>query len=291
MQYLHFLGRAGDDLARGLDLIVFQADLQLRQADDGAVLILRLFREAPQHRLDAGQHLAGAERLDDVVVRAQFQAEDAVDLLALGREHDDGDGAGLADGAAHVDARHARHHQIQHHHVGVQALHHFQGLLPVIRGLMLVPFGTQIQPQRLMHHRVIVADQDQRVHRHILTSKAHICTVLVLLLYTLSRSIATVVEKSLNKIIFDSILKPKTRQKLARTPFRGKKTRRSPRSAADSCKDQPFNSGCRFSTTPKASSAMSTARAMSSSVRAALMKWLWWLARNRPRETHSATHS
>ena len=154
----------------------------------------------------------GAEGLDDIVVRAQFQAEDAVDLFALGREHDDGDGTGLANGAANVDAGHARHHQIQHHHVRVQAFHHFQGLLSVVCGLVLIPFRTEVQPQRLMHHRIVVADQDQRVHRHILTSKAHICTVFVLLLYTLSRSNATVVEKSLNKIIFDSILKPERRR-------------------------------------------------------------------------------
>ena len=152
------------DIARAYRMILDQADLQLGQADDGGILLAGLLAEAAQHRLDAGQHLAGAEGLYDVIVRAQLQAQDAVDLLALGGEHDDRQAAGLADGAADVDARHAGHHQVQHHHVRMEALHHLQGLLAVVGALVLIALGAQVQPQRLVHHRIVVGDQNKWIH-------------------------------------------------------------------------------------------------------------------------------
>lgn len=48
---------------------------------------------------------------------------------------------------------------------------------------------------------------------------------------------------------------------------------------------------CRSRTTMNASSAISMVSAMSASVRAAFMKWLWWQVKNTPRFTHSAIHS
>ena len=44
---------------------------------------------AAQHSVDAGDELRGRERLDDVVVGAEPQPDDAVGLLALGRQQDD----------------------------------------------------------------------------------------------------------------------------------------------------------------------------------------------------------
>src|SRR3712207_8759972 len=54
-----------------------------------------LFRSAPdqlrpaQHGLDPRAELAHRERLGDVVVRPELEAEHLVELLGLGREHDD----------------------------------------------------------------------------------------------------------------------------------------------------------------------------------------------------------
>ena len=47
------------------------------------------FLRAPQDRLDARDQLAAAERLRQIIVGAHFEADDAVDLVALGGEHDD----------------------------------------------------------------------------------------------------------------------------------------------------------------------------------------------------------
>ena len=43
----------------------------------------------PQQRLHAGQQLADAERLGDVVVGAELEAADDFFFLSLGGEHDD----------------------------------------------------------------------------------------------------------------------------------------------------------------------------------------------------------
>ena len=44
---------------------------------------------AAKHGLDAGNNLARAEGLADVVVGSQLQAEETVDLFDPGRDHDD----------------------------------------------------------------------------------------------------------------------------------------------------------------------------------------------------------
>ena len=66
-------------------------------------------RGAPQQRADAGHQLARAERLGEVVVGAQLEADDAVQLLGARRQHQDRqraqrDRAGLAPFAAEVQA-------------------------------------------------------------------------------------------------------------------------------------------------------------------------------------------
>ena len=60
---------------------------------------------------DAEDEFAGAEGLGHVIVRAELQPDHAVDLLGLGRQHDDGDvaGAGVAlEQAAELEAGHLR---------------------------------------------------------------------------------------------------------------------------------------------------------------------------------------
>ena len=50
-------------------------------------------RRAAQDRLHAEEELADAEWLDDVVVGAELESDDAIDLLALRRQHHDADAA------------------------------------------------------------------------------------------------------------------------------------------------------------------------------------------------------
>jgi hypothetical protein len=73
---------------------------------------------AAQHGVDAGQQLARVEGLGQVVVGAHFQADDAVHVLDLGGQHDDGRAvAGGAQAAADGQAVLAGQHQVQHDQV------------------------------------------------------------------------------------------------------------------------------------------------------------------------------
>ncbi len=65
--------------------------------------------KATQHRLDAGDQFAGGKRLGDVVVGAEFQAQDAVVFAGARSKKDDGNGGergvGCAAGGRHPGRR------------------------------------------------------------------------------------------------------------------------------------------------------------------------------------------
>ena len=85
----------------------------------------------PQHRVDARDQLARVEGLGQVVVGAHLEADDAVDLLALGREHDDGHVLpGAAQPPANAEAVLAGQHEVEHDQVRRVAL---QPLVEVAR--------------------------------------------------------------------------------------------------------------------------------------------------------------
>jgi len=81
----------------------------------------RRHHPAAQHGVDARHQFARIERLGQVVVGAQFQTDDAVDLVALGGQHDDGEIPAFlvlrAQAAANRQAVLARHHQVEHDEV------------------------------------------------------------------------------------------------------------------------------------------------------------------------------
>jgi len=81
---------------------------------------LALALHAPQQRPDARQQFLRAERLDQVVVRPRVQPGDAVLDLALGGEHEDGDGIReAAQLGADLEAVELRHHDIEQDEVGL----------------------------------------------------------------------------------------------------------------------------------------------------------------------------
>src|SRR5215470_12493345 len=65
---------------------------------------------------DAREELARVERLGQVVVGAELEADDLVHVLPLGGDHDDRDAGGVrarAQAAAHLEAVHAGEHEIE----------------------------------------------------------------------------------------------------------------------------------------------------------------------------------
>ncbi len=79
-------------------------------------------RRAAQQRLDAREQHARLDGLHHVVVGAHLEAQHLVDVLALGREDQDGHRAAGAKLAADRQAVLARKHQVQHHELGAEAL-------------------------------------------------------------------------------------------------------------------------------------------------------------------------
>ena len=98
-------------LRRELDLLLADVhlppagvDREVAVADDGALRQAALRRRAAQDRLHAGDELARVERLRHVVVGADLEADDLVDVLVARREHEDGHVGGRADAPADLDA-------------------------------------------------------------------------------------------------------------------------------------------------------------------------------------------
>ncbi len=68
---------------------------------------------AAQHRADAGEQLAWVARLGQIIVSADFEADDAVGILAHRREHDDLWPFGTAQAAQDRQPILPGHHQIE----------------------------------------------------------------------------------------------------------------------------------------------------------------------------------
>ncbi len=124
---------------------------------------------AAQHRPDAGHQLAVAERLGDVVVGAELQTDDLVDLGVPGGDHDDRHGAALAQATADLGAGQAGHHQVEQDDVGAVALELGQPLLAVGSQEDLEPLLGEHEAQGVPIALLVLDDQD---HAHATSSSA-----------------------------------------------------------------------------------------------------------------------
>ncbi len=116
---------------------------------------------ASRHRTDPRNELAEAERLDDVVVGAELEADDPIDLLALGGDDDDRDvraGAQLAADRESVDIGQS---EVEQDEVGPACVERFAAPLPRASRRTL---GEEAFGERLCD-RVLVLD-DEQVHAH-----------------------------------------------------------------------------------------------------------------------------
>jgi hypothetical protein len=115
---------------------------------------------AAQHGADAGQQLARIARLGQVVVGAQFQADDAVGLLAHGRQHDDGGAVGGRQAAADGQAVLAGQHDVEHHQIDRASGQHLFHGAGVGRGLDGVAVATQEVGHDVADAGIVVDDED-----------------------------------------------------------------------------------------------------------------------------------
>lgn len=132
---------AAHDGRRGL-----RAYLCRRAASPRGLVDARVARDA---RLDAGDELVGAERLDEVVVGAEAEATDLVDVLPLRRRHEDGHLALRADLAADGEAVEPRQHEIEHDEVIGRVRRASERLLGQRRPEALPPIRGEVDGEAL----------------------------------------------------------------------------------------------------------------------------------------------
>ena len=112
--------------------------------------LFRLTPVTPQDSLDARQQLRTAEWLGDVVVCADLEPDDAIDLVALGRQDDHRGGHPLASqDAENLHAAHAWQHHVEQDQVESLVARGLEGRLAVRGGRDLVALPGQIEGQRL----------------------------------------------------------------------------------------------------------------------------------------------
>ena len=122
----------------------------------------RALAVTPQHRVDARDELARVERLRQVIVGAHLEADDAIDVLALRGQHDDGRRvARAAQAPAHRQAVLAGQHQVEHEQVRRVAL---QALVEVARVGQrgdLEALLAEIAGEEIAQAHVVVDDEDR----------------------------------------------------------------------------------------------------------------------------------
>ena len=158
-EQLELAGREVDLLAGDHDLVAGHVDGELAELEHLA-LGLGIGVHAAQQRTGAGDQLARAERLDQIVVGAQLQADDAVLDLALGGEHDDGHVGVVADGAADTLARDAREHEVEDDQVEVVLGEFLQRLLAVADGGYPIVLALKICGYGIADGLLVLHQQD-----------------------------------------------------------------------------------------------------------------------------------
>ena len=120
----------------------------------------------PAHEgADAGQQLAQRERLRQVVVGAQLQADHAVHDLALGREHEDGHSvAGRAQLAKDVEPGAAGKQDVQHHELRAELADRGHGLVAAPDDPHFIAFVPEVVAQAPRQGRLVLHHQHARRH-------------------------------------------------------------------------------------------------------------------------------
>src|SRR5665811_1610086 len=137
-------------------------DVDLQVADD-QVLRRRLVG-ATQPGTHAGDELLRLERLGDVVVGTRLQAEDDVDGVALGGQHDDRHPRLAPDQSADLGAVLAREHEVQQDEIGLTTSERLERVVAVCAEEGFETLRAQDDADHLGQRDVVVDHQDSTLH-------------------------------------------------------------------------------------------------------------------------------
>src|SRR5438445_2078765 len=145
------------------DELAVEIDLHRCEPDHRA--LFRSRRPPAQQGLDAREQLAEPERLAQVVVGAELQAEDLVALHALGGQHQDGSGGTLLSHLLEqLVAVAARKHDVENDQVDVRLERHAQAGLAVLGDAHFVAVPAQVEAAPEGDGAGVFDDEDAR-HR------------------------------------------------------------------------------------------------------------------------------
>ena len=158
-------GLIGDDLAVAQQAMAAEIGLDRPEIDDRRrPSTATAWSDRRKQRADPGGQLAQAERLGHVVVGAELEPDDLVELGVLGRQHDDRH-AGLGpDDPADLDPRQLGEHQVEQDEVRALGPEPDQRLAAVGGGDDPESVGLERVDQRLAKGRLVVDDEDRSCH-------------------------------------------------------------------------------------------------------------------------------
>jgi hypothetical protein len=149
------------DLVLGeLDPARMGVDRQAAHDPRPALVLARAGVGPAQHRPDPGDQLARRERLGDVVVGPDLEADHPVDLVVTRREHEDVGVAEGPDATAHLDAVEAREREVEHDQVRCPGFGRLDGIGAVDGGVHLVALALEQADEHLHELGRILDDED-----------------------------------------------------------------------------------------------------------------------------------
>ena len=121
----------------------------------------------PQHRPDTRQQLTRIERLCEIIIRPYFQPDDAIELFAPGRQHDNRHFGARSQPSAERQPILARQHQIEHDEVDAAVLERPVQAAAVGKNRNVQIVGAQIAADKAAYFGVIFHNENmrRRVHR------------------------------------------------------------------------------------------------------------------------------
>ena len=117
-----------------------------------------------QDRAQARDELARRAGLGHVVVRAELQPHDAIDVVAARGEHHDRHAARLPDLAQRFDAVDPGHHHVEHHDLVAARERESRRRLAVMHRGHAEAFALQVFLQHAGELDVVIGQQDLRAH-------------------------------------------------------------------------------------------------------------------------------
>jgi hypothetical protein len=116
-----------------------------------------------QDRPDAADEFAVAEWLADIIIGPQLQPSDAIVLVILGSQHQHRQLRSLTQPPERFESVHARHHDVEQHHVGHVVARALQRIATIGRSDHAAALEFEVGPHEVHHARLVVDDQNASV--------------------------------------------------------------------------------------------------------------------------------